>query len=350
MSRNTLFLWAVPLLFFSSVSLAQAASLYIDPAFSGLSRGDAVTMSVRLDTEELEEECINAVDGVIKYSENIEPVDISIGDSIFSIWVEQPVIDKVNRTITFAGGTPNGYCGRIPGDPRLTNTIVKLIFRSPGFSIGGGSGSSTATVEFSPETTAYLNDGFGTTAPLALYGASIDLSKTAGTVLQDPWREAVVTDILPPEPFSITLERIPSETGKYHIIFNTTDKQTGIDQYQVMEEPFTKIAAFEWGRADAPWIVSRSPHVLDDQSLNSTIRVKAIDKAGNEYIATLLPDKEMRTISTAHIIIGGAIGMIVLLILLIGFTALLALRRRNKKKKLQETQNASNEEHHDDTH
>jgi hypothetical protein len=331
----------VSLVFFGGVLDAQAASLYIDPAFVSLSRGDAVELSVRLDTDEAAEECINAVDGVITYSENITPVDVSMGDSIFSIWVEQPVINKENRTITFAGGIPNGYCGRIPGDPRLTNTLVKLIFRSPGFSIGGTAGSSTASIAFAPETTAYLNDGFGTKAELAMYGTSIDLSNTAGASLQDPWRDAVITDTIPPEQFSIALEK--GETafqGKYYIVFNTTDKQTGIDQYQVIEEPITSKWSFDWGRADAPWVTTRSPYILDDQSLNSVIRVKAIDKAGNEYIATLVPEEGVRGVSTQNIIVYAGLGLMTLLVLVIVATLVrLFIKRRKAKKEVDGTNN-----------
>lgn len=347
MIRPVTFFLAVPIFFFASVSAAHAASLYIDPAFSGISRGDAITLSVRLDVDQENGECVNAVDGVITYSENIAPVDISLGDSIFSVWIEQPVINEAERTITFAGGLPNGYCGRITGDPRLTNTLVKLIFRSPGFTIGQGAsnGSSTATVEFAPETTAYLNDGFGTKAELGLYGARIDLSPTPGAELKDPWRDAVVTDVVPPQEFSIDLERIPPETGKYHIVFNTTDKETGIDHYEVMEEPLSKLMAFEWGRADAPWIVTKNnAYELEDQSLNSTIRVKAVDKAGNEYIATLLPEENIRTISMGQIsIIAGGV-LIGLIILMIIVTGVVSLRKRSKRKKGGE----ANEEHHEE--
>jgi hypothetical protein len=334
MFRVKTFFLALSLLLFLGVIDAQAASLYIDPAFGSLSRGDAVTLSVRLDTDEANEECINAVDGVITYSENITPVDVSMGDSIFSIWVEQPVINKENRTITFAGGIPNGYCGRIPGDPRLTNTLVKLIFRSPGFSIGGTSGSSTATVAFAPETSAYINDGFGTKAELAMYGTSLNLSDKAGATLQDAWREAVVTDTIAPEEFSIAIEK--GETafqGKYYIVFNTTDKQTGIDSYQVIEEPITSKWSFDWGRADAPWVTTRSPYILDDQSLNSVIRVKAIDKAGNEYIATLVPDESLRSTSTQDIIKYAGMGLLLLLVLaIIGTLTRVFLKRRKAKK------------------
>lgn len=341
----------IPVLFISVFAVwmlpafSQAASLYIDPAFSSLARGDAVTLSVRLDTDEAQEECINAVDGVISYSENLSPVDVSTGDSIFSIWVEQPKIDKEKRTITFAGGIPNGYCGRIPGDPRLTNTLVKLVFRSPGFNIGDGTGTTTGKVEFLPETTAYLNDGFGTKAELMLLGTSIELGDKPGAELKDPWREAVVTDTVPPEPFSIDLvQEAKTFNGKYFIVFNTTDKQTGIDSYQVMEEPLDEGFSFNWGRADAPWITARSPYVLEDQSLNSTIRVKAIDKAGNEYIATLVPEEQMRKATVETMIFFAAIGLLGLL--LVGL-AILGVRAFIKRRK-QKTLTASNEPLHDE--
>jgi hypothetical protein len=336
------FLFTALLAFFAMVpgaaTPAEAASLYMDPAFGTLLRGDEIAVAVRLDTDEAEEECINAVDGIISYSADIVPVDISIGDSIFSMWVEQPTINTEARTITFAGGIPNGYCGRIPGDPRLTNTLIKMIFRSPGFIVGGNASATKAEIRFLPETTAYLNDGFGTKAPLALYGSEIDLAATAGPEIQDPWREAVVTDTIPPQEFSVSIERDTfAFGGDYFIVFNTTDKQTGIDQYQVMEEPLSKLAAFDWGRADAPWVTARSPYVLEDQTLNSIIRVKAIDKAGNEYIATVTPDEAMRGVAREYIVAGAlAVG---LLILLSGILGWIYVRRRRTAKALIDASN-----------
>ncbi len=327
---------------------ASAASLYIDPAVSNVLRGDTINLLVRLDTDEAAGECVNAVDGVITYSENVDLVDVSTGDSIFSIWIEQPVIDKANRTVTFAGGIPNGYCGRVDGDPRLTNTIIKMVFRSPGFSIGGGDTGTTARVDFDPATTAYLNDGQGTTATLTTYGAQIELATGPGLQIDDKWRDEVAADTVPPAQFSIALEKDRvAFGGKYFIVFNTTDKQTGIDQYQVIEEPLSKLGSFEWGRADAPWVTTRSPYVLEDQSLNSIIRVKAIDKAGNEYIATLIPDESLQSYSLTQIIVFGAAVVIGLLLLGIAVTFVRNLRRRKKASPEQLTDDDTNEIHHE---
>jgi hypothetical protein len=318
-------------LFFFVCTSAQAASLYMDPNVAELKRGDTIKVSVRLDTEE--NECVNAIDGVITYSENIQPVDTSRGNSIFSMWVEEPVIDKTKRTITFAGGIPNGYCGRIPGDPRLTNNIVDLLFQSPGLQVGTTESGNEASIDFNEKTQVYLNDGFGTLAQATFFGSKIQLSKDAGNVQLNPWQEAVVGDSVPPEKFSIALEQTKNAfSNDFFIVFNTTDKQSGIDHYEVIEEPLNSKNLFGWGALTAPWIEVKSPYVLEDQSLNSSIRVKAIDKAGNEYIATYVVDEEKRTLSKDNMYILGA--GVVLLSVLIGLCVVaIVLHKRRKNTK-----------------
>lgn len=283
--------------FLLGTTQTQAATLYMDPNHAELSRGDTLKISVRLDTDE--DECVNVVDGVITYSDNIQPVDISRGASILSMWVEEPVIDRSNKTITFAGGIPNGYCGRIAGDPRLTNVVVDLLFQSPGFVIGAKGDTNKAQIAFGQQTQVLLNDGFGTLAPLALLGTNIDLSENPGSGINNQWGDIVNADTINPEKFSITLERTKNAfSNDYFIVFNTTDKQSGIDHYEVIEESMTEARLFNWGREDAPWEEVKSPYVLTDQTLNSTIRVRAIDKAGNEYVATYVPDEAQRTMTT----------------------------------------------------
>jgi hypothetical protein len=302
----------------------------MDPAAVDLSRGDTIKVSVRLDTDE--GECVNVVDGVISYSTNIQPVDISRGASILSMWVEDPVIDTANHTITFAGGIPNGYCGRIAGDPRLTNVVVDMLFQSPGFVIGVGDATNTAEIAFTNQTQVLLNDGLGTQAQLSAYGTTISLSKESGSSISNQWGEIVANDDINPEGFSITLERIPDENGRYAIIFNTTDKQSGIDHYEVIEESMSEARLFNWGREDAPWKDVKSPYTLRDQSLNSTIRVKAVDKAGNEYIAIYVPTEAQRTISPQTkillFVIAGVFGAFSLIAV---FTMVLLWRKKRKR-------------------
>jgi len=274
----------------------QAAFLYLDPAEVTINPGDTVVMSVRINPSA--NECINVVDGILEYDPQIQPVDISLGQSIFPLWVEEPTIDRENNRITWAGGIPNGYCGRIQGDPRLTNELMKIVFQVPGMRVGFGNNNPTTTVAFGDQTTVYLNDGRGSIAELRTNTATVVVGTQPGSEVKNEWSRLVNGDEGIPEEFSLTLQKTDGVfQGKYFIVFNTTDKQTGIAYYEIIEEPFEEAGLFGWGAANAPWEKIRSPYVLKDQSLNSTIRVKAVDKAGNEYIATLVPDAALRTTS-----------------------------------------------------
>lgn len=287
----------------------QAATLYLDPREADMQVGEAIIMAVRIDVDEAADECINVVDAELSYSGTIQAVDTSVGNSIMQLWVEQPTIDTEAKTITFAGGIPNGYCGRIPGDPGLTNVVAEVILRHT--APEAADATTTAAVEFSPRTTVYLNDGSGAAAPLTTYGAEFALYPTVAENVQDPWTTEVAADTIPPQPFSISLERNDQIfDGEYYISFNTSDKQTGIAGYEVMEEPLEEQSLFQFGAVTAPWQEVRSPYQLQDQTLNSTIRVRATDKAGNEYVATLVPDPSLRTgiWTTADWLLLGAAG------------------------------------------
>lgn len=312
-----------------------AASLYIDPNEVVGYRADTLTLSVHVDPGQ--DECINAVNAVISYDPSIVAVDVSRGNSIFSLWVEEPVIDTQNHTIRFAGGIPNGYCGRIAGDPRLTNVIADIVFNIPGFIVGGTSGDS-ATVSFLPETEVLLNDGLGTIAPLTTFGSKVELKSSAGTEIQNEWGVAVSDDNIPPELFSIELVSDPSAfSGQYYIAFSTVDKQTGIDHYEVYEEPIADLQLFTWGEPDRVWTTAQSPYVLKDQLFHSVIRVKAIDKAGNERIATYAPDRSLVKINPLEIALYASLSVLALILIAIVVYLLVRFIRSRRKKSVETT-------------
>ncbi|USN87830.1 MAG: hypothetical protein H6779_00065 [Candidatus Nomurabacteria bacterium] len=328
---------AALLIFIFATPVALGATLYIDPGTATLNRGDAVTLAVRLVPDKDKGECINVVDAELKYSNSIQPVDVSIGQSILSVWLDEPTINRDQNTITFTGGIPNGYCGRVSGDPRMTNIVAEIIFRSPGMQVGVSAASSEAKVEFTPKTQLLLNDGQGTKAELRTLGATFALTNSASSTVSDVWRQNVKSDTIPPEEFSIELVKDNDGidfNGRYYIVFTTTDKQTGISHYEVMEEPLSKLNSFTWGGADVPW---KKPdhanvYVLEDQSLNSTIRVKAVDKAGNEYIATLVPDESLRTITNNQIFNWAILVGVIIILIILGVVAVIILRRRRNSE------------------
>jgi hypothetical protein len=320
------------MVFLCTAVSAEAATLYFDPSEASINPGDTIAIGVRINTNP--DECINVVDAVIEYDPAIQPVDISRGQSILPLWVEEPRIDRENNRITFAGGIPNGYCGRVQGDPRLTNEVLKIIFQVPGLRIGYGEASPTSTIRFTDETAVYLNDGAGTLAQLLTVPASIGTTRTPGETLRNDWSRLVNADGDAPEEFSISLIQDDSIfSGSYYIVFNTTDKQTGIAYYEIMEEPLGEAGLFAWGAVDAPWVEARSPYVLKDQSLNSTIRVRAVDKAGNEYVATLVPEDSLRSVSYATYLAWAAVAVAGLLVLILLILLGVALRRRLRERR-----------------
>ena len=255
-------------LFIFLPSLSSAAVLYLEPEEGDYYRGDTFIVNLRVDTEN---ECINTIEANLSFSQNVlEVIDFSNGDSILNLWVSPPYVNQESGLISFAGGIPGGFCGPLPGDPGESNLLGKIIFqvksvREPF--------SDNAAIKFLDNSQVFLNDGFGTPAKLSTKRAVFSIFPgTPGTSKRE-WLEELEQDKIPPEPFEIGISQDPLIfEGKHFIAFSTTDKQTGIDYYEVKE-----------GKKD--WQRFVSPYLLEDQSLESIIKVKAVDKAGNERIA-----------------------------------------------------------------
>jgi hypothetical protein len=73
--------------------------------------------------------------------------------------------------------------------------------------------------------------------------------------------------------------------GKYVLIFNTIDRESGISHFEVAEQKLK----FCFPSEKEKWERAESPYLIKDQSLKSIIKVKAVDKVGNERIVTLNP-------------------------------------------------------------
>lgn len=262
----------------------NAARLYLDPQNVTYGPGDTFVSQVRLDNAD---ECINAARVEVRYpTESLRAVDFSRGSSIFTLWAEEPKIDTDKGLITFAGGVPGGYCGRIPGDPVISNVLGKIIFTVI-------SGTGEAKIEPSNLSEVYLNDGNGTRAELEVQGALVTLSPTS-TGSQNPWLLEVGADDIPPDAFAIEVQSTRGIFGgKYYVVFSTVDKQSGLDHYEIYER--------------GVWTRVSSPHQLKDQS-PETIALKAIDKAGNERMGTFdasaIPERQTTLQDQMLVILG----------------------------------------------
>lgn len=101
-------LLGVSILFFFSVSIASAATLSISPATGVYTVGGTFTAQVRVNTAGSP---INAAEGTITFDpQKIQVLSVAKG-SIFNLWTADPTFSNSAGTISFGGGSPQGYTG-----------------------------------------------------------------------------------------------------------------------------------------------------------------------------------------------------------------------------------------------
>jgi len=330
-------------------NFCQAAVLYLMPQTQTVYQGDSFLVEVKLDSEGQE---INTAQIDLELPGLLEVVDFNKGKSMFSLWPQGPEVK--NNTISFVGGTPQGFIGN--------NTVLSISFRAK----EKGKGN----IDFKENSKVLLNDGKGTEAELVFLEGSYKIIERPEKLInisspshsdQDKWynnnsphirwdfieeneysyllshdpsaipdeipdrpegelmwlgdmgysdledgiyyfhlREKykdtqewglkvsfrMMIDIKDPEEFTPKIGQDSSVfEGKYFLNFSTIDKISGIDHYEVLE-----IKDKQQDRED--WKVVESPYVLEDQTLNSLIKVKAVDKADNERIAQIIPPEK----------------------------------------------------------
>jgi hypothetical protein len=316
MKHNTPFIFYPLFLFFSFFFLPAfsyaAVEIFLDPAYREANIGDTFIVNIRIKTEG---ECVNAIRSEIHFEPaDLSAIDWSSGQSLISLWTEAPKIDREKGIITFAGGIPGGYCGRVIGDPGLTNIIGKIIFSAP-ISLSQNKLPFFSNVNFI-NAEVLLNDGMGTDARAAQKGTRIFIVNKRDGVINE-WLAEVKSDTIAPELFAIAIYRDPKiRDGKYFISWSTTDKQSGLDHYEVMETSPWKFGFLPNTDKKTSWGPAESPYVLKDQNLRSKILVKAVDKMGNERIVeynpqtSIIPGILNRFASTG--------GMVVVLVLIFG--------------------------------
>lgn len=336
---------------------ANAAVLYLDPAEGEYGPGDSFAADIRI---EIGNDCINTVEAFVNFpNDYLSVIDFITGESILSLWVEKPDkagLKEVNRTGTlhFAGGIPGGYCGKIPGDPGESDILGRIVFQMPGMIVSDVE-RERVEIGFSPASRVLLNDGLGTADAISTRGASFKVSKKT-TSPDEAWREELRSDIIPPNPFVIELRSDPGIfDGRYYIIFSTVDKQTGVDHFEVLEITPEELAGIEKKQSlyerlfaevpkPADWKPAKTPHLLANQDLTSIIRVKAIDKAGNERIEEYIPPESMqkpvsKSMSTGELIFWSALGLFALMILAAIIAIIIKIIKRIKRSKNYEKNN-----------
>lgn len=243
----------------------SAAELAVESKNQEIRIDEQFEVSIFLNAED---ENINAIEGKIVFpADLLELKKIRDGNSIINLWIERPEVKSdpvpeqarygASNQIIFSGITPGGYAD----DQGL---IFSLVFQTKKEGKG--------LIEIY-DTRALLNDGKGTEAKLRISNFQFLISKEAPAKAPVP----EIKDTDPPELFQPMIAQDSTIfNGKYFLVFATQDKGLGIDYYEMRE-----------GKKN--FIVAKSPYLLENQNLDTEIRVKAIDKAGNEQIVVLPP-------------------------------------------------------------
>lgn len=231
---------------------ARAATVRIMPA------GSPDTFAITLDTQGAS---VNTVALHLVFDPRAFSIKtMSDGNSIVDFWITPPSFSDSLGTIDLAGIIPGGI---------LTSSGTIATFSViPVDSVGGNVPAPSLV-----SGTVLLNDGKGTPAPFTFIAdGSLAVSLPAtGT----PPTFAI--DTMPPDSFIPEITSDPSIfNGKYFLVFSTTDRESGINHYEVLEVPTNAAANVSGG-----WVVAVSPYLLQDQTLSSNIYVRAVDNAGN---------------------------------------------------------------------
>lgn len=204
---------------------------------------------------------INAFTITATLPDNLTFVGSDDAGSIVSLWIETPHAE--NNVVSISAIIPTGFTQLV--NPLNQNKgpglVTKLILK--------GTRAGDARITFSPSL--YANDGSGT--KLAVPNSTLDV------VIDDTVAPTTYTwnDTRLPETFAPTIEHnATTYNGAYVVVFSTSDKDSGISHYEVKE-------------GNGSWFTATSPYRLRDQTLSADISVKAVDKAGNERIATVHP-------------------------------------------------------------
>ena len=279
-----------------------AARTFFETDNGNVQVGDTFETNFFIDTEG---QGINAIEGTIIFPQKIVSLkEINDGNSIINFWIKRPAFK--DGEISFSGIIPGGYSSK-------KGLILTLVFQSLSIGEGqaqvkninilanDGSGTpvvqpvlSSETIQVSkasarePTSSALVNmDGSpaSSTSPIISVPNSVT-AKPASAL--EPAKPAEIKDTVPPEIFE---PKVVSDSnmfdGKYFLVFATQDKGSGIDHYQVLEKKTANILGCDLTLWQSGWITAENPYLLKDQSLGSSIQMKAVDKAGNERNETI---------------------------------------------------------------
>jgi len=266
MKIKLLFLIPVYIITLLIPTLATAAIFSINGYESELYATEPTMLRVLVNTEG---ETLNAFSGTLLFNpQEIRIQEIREGDSLINFWIEKP---------TLSGGSIS-FSGIITGGLVSPEAQLFSIIAVP---------QKEGDIKFTwKDAESYLNDGQGTLTVTRSGPTTLMFGPQSGAV------QRTFEDTTSPEDFSPLVSRDKELfDNQLFIVFETKDKASGISYYEVGESSQKTLDTVVWQK-------TTSPYVLKDQTRNSYVFVKAVDKQGNERIATVFPDKKSLQPST----------------------------------------------------
>ncbi len=227
----------------------EGATFRVESETASYAVGDEFLVTILVDSEG---ESINAFEGRVVFPEElVEFKGIREQGSIVNLWITEPP--------HFSGLTPGGYRGQ--------GVLFSLIFQAK------AQGAGSIGIE---EGRVLLNDGQATPAALEISHFPFSVEEPEGRAIS----QVSIEDTEAPEPFELRIARDSSVFGgRAFLVFATQDKNSGVSHYEV--------SLIKSGAA-TDWVRAKSPFLLEDFEELRRIEVRAVDRAGNERIATLL--------------------------------------------------------------
>lgn len=313
---------------------AHAATLEIVPQSRDIYQNESFIADIVLDTEGAN---VNAVKLELVFpSDILEVLDISRGGSVISLWIEDPYFSNTEGSISFIGGMPGGFVGegiigsitllaKNTGDATVSFLNVQVL-------LNDGAGTEALLTSYGKNffimeqvgdrlivfSSRHPNQNIWYSDTVLHFQWDIEENVSYRYILiQDPdanpnspegapigdirfvdmgegifyfilkqkqfddevfgpvSRYRVMIDHTSPLAFDPEVAEI---NGKQFLVFYTTDMISGVDYYEILKTQVK--GAGVWQRAE-------SPYLLADEDLRGIIKVKAIDKAGNDQIAEL---------------------------------------------------------------
>ncbi|MEA1937215.1 MAG: hypothetical protein U9N04_03830 [Patescibacteria group bacterium] len=300
---NSCFL-ALILVSFCVSGKASAAEIFFEPQEINSATNHIEKVEIFLQTSDNED--VNAFEINIEYPfEFLKLKEWSNGNSIINLWIKEP--KNNNGIFSFQGIIPGGYNDNEKG------LLMTLYFESRKEGI--------AKIKIKNDSQILLNDSLGTPAKKSLSLAIINVKTPEKKEPPKDKPSLDFTENIPPEPFAPIISRANEMYGgNYFLIFSTQDKNSGINYYEISE-------------GEDPFRIAQSPYLLRNQRLDEDIRIRAVDKAGNERME-IVPAKQAKKIEKQKTV---ELELILFTMLLLIILVFFAKYLYNKVKKIKQT-------------